>query len=95
MRKLFISLGRPIYVLLYLLFSKLSRLTLPTPNKIVSRRKKLRRKEVVIYKAKSPYLKNFLKLIYPLSQLRFPVLKIPEVFAKRERKLPHELRWRA
>jgi len=79
MRKLFISLGRPIYVLLYLLFSKLSRLTLPTPNKIVSRRKKLRRKEVVVYKAKSPYLKNFLKAIYPLTQLHLPQINVSHV----------------
>ncbi|KKU79049.1 MAG: hypothetical protein UY06_C0032G0006 [Candidatus Amesbacteria bacterium GW2011_GWA2_47_70] len=40
-------------------------------------RKKTRKKEVVIYHAKTPYLKNFLKAIYPLTQVRLPVLKIP------------------
>jgi len=61
MRKFLISLGHPLYILLRFLFSL-------SP-------KRPRRKEVVIYKAPTPYLKNFLKFIYPLTQLRFPKFK--------------------
>ena len=79
MRKFFVSLGRPLYLLLYFLFSKLTKLTLSAPTKIVSRRKKLRRKEVVVYKAPTPYLKNFLKFIYPLTRFHIPILKFPKL----------------
>ena len=90
MRKLFISLGRPIYVLLYLLFSKLSKIKISPPlipplklrggyPKGEGDTRKRLRKEVIIYKARSPYLKNFLKAIYPLTQLHLPQINIPHV----------------
>ncbi len=85
MRKFFVSIGRPFYLLVYFLFSKLSRTKISPPRK-------LRKKEIVLYKAKTPYLKNFLKEIFPLIQL-FKNLKFPKfrfdlkLLAKRERKL--------
>ncbi len=70
MRKFFISIGRPFYFLLYFLFSKLSSL-----GRTKERGRK--RKTVIVYRAKTPYLKNFLKAIFPLIQT-FKNLKFPK-----------------
>ncbi len=84
MRKFFISLGRPIYFLLYFLFSKLSqiKISLGGRTKEGGTRKKIR-KEVIIYRVPRPYLKNFLKAIYPLIQ-PFKNLKFPKFRFARE-----------
>ncbi len=84
MRKFLISLGHPLYILLKFLFllpltlnkvrrEKLSKFfDLRGRIKVGDIKKKPRRKEVVVYKAPTPYLKNFLKAIYPLTQLHLP-----------------------
>ena len=89
MRKFLISIGHPLYILLKFFISPPLTLNKVRRKKLFKffelrggvrggdTRKKTRKKEVVIYHAKTPYLKNFLKAIYPLTQVRLPVLKIP------------------
>ena len=69
LNQFFIAVGRPFYFFLSFLISKIGSFKIKLPK----------RKPTVIYSAPRFALKNFLKLIYPLTQLRLPVLKIPKL----------------
>lgn len=64
-------LGHPIYRLLRFLVFKISQIKISPP--LIPPRNKFRKRETIIYHSKPPYLKNFLKSVYPLTKFRFKV----------------------